>query len=390
LESSSAGALINHKGFKALLNDLLPLVTLVTPNNHELSALTGISINTNKDRETAAQHLLNRGANAVLVKGGHFETDNNKSVDYFVSTQTSFYLAGQRWQARENVRGTGCAFASAVACSMSKRYSFSDAIVFAKAFISSGIRQAKENNQSLKLSFAKQSKVNPFDLEDYPELYKNQEELLRATSFPSCNTKKLGVYPVVDSFDWIKKLVPLGIKTIQLRIKDQPAEALENELSDAIEYAKKHQIRLFINDYWELAIKHKAYGIHLGQEDLDKLNSNDLDKIAAAGCRLGVSTHCYTEVARAHAIKPSYLALGPIFATTSKDMPWIPQGVSAVQNWMDLLGAEYPLVAIGGINYERAKGLKETGIGSVAMITAITEAADYQEVTRSLITLFTD
>ncbi len=388
LESSSAGTLINHKGFKALLKDLLPLVTLITPNNNELSALTGISINTNEDRETAAQSLLSRGANAVLVKGGHFETGKNKSVDYFASTQSSFYLAGQRWQDRWNVRGTGCAFASAVACSMSKHYSLSDAIVFAKAFISNGIRQAKENNQSLRLSFAKQSKVNPFDLEDYPELYKNQEELERTSTFPSCNTKKLGIYPVVDSFNWVKKLVPLGIKTIQLRIKDQPAEAVESELSDAIEYAKKNQIRLFINDYWELAIKHKAYGIHLGQEDLDELNSNDLDQIANAGCRLGVSTHCYTEVARAHAIKPSYLALGPIFETTSKDMPWIPQGVFAVQNWMDLLGAEYPLVAIGGINYERTKALKETGIGSVAMISAITQADDYAIATRQFLALW--
>lgn len=393
LESSSGGALINHKGFKALLKDLLPLATLVTPNNHELSALTGITINTNADRESAARNLLDRGAKTVLVKGGHFQTDKNHSIDYFAGftpTESSFYLKGQRWQERQNVRGTGCAFASAVACSLSKGYSLTDAVVFAKAFISSGIRQAKESNQSLRLSFANQSKVNPFDLEDFPELHKNQGELERVRSFPSCNTKKLGIYPVVDSFDWIKKLVPLGIKTIQLRIKDKPPEAVENELSDAIEYAKKHQIRLFINDYWQLAVKHKAYGIHLGQEDLDQLDSDDLDKIAEAGCRLGISTHCYSEVARAHAIKPSYLALGPIFATTSKDMPWIPQGVPAVHNWVDLLGDEYPLVAIGGINYARAEALKETGIGSVAMITAITEAPDYQEVTRSLIKLFED
>ncbi len=388
LTSSSDGTLLNHKGLKALLNDLLPLVTLITPNVNELSTLTKLPIHTEKDRKTAANKLLKLGAKSVLVKGGHFQADTTKSIDYYINATESFYLTGTRWEERLNVRGTGCALASAIACSLSKAYSLSDAIVFAKAFISSGIRQAVVADQQLKLHFEHTNKVNPFQLEDFPRLYKNIEACAQHPVFASCDTQQLGIYPVVDSVDWLKKLIPLGIKTIQLRIKEHPPEAVESDLIEAIHVAKKHNIRLFINDYWQLAVKHKAYGIHLGQEDLDKLGNDDLAMITNAGCRLGISTHCYTEVARAHGIKPSYLALGPIFDTTSKIMPWIPQGVPAVHNWVDLLGNAYPMVAIGGINQERAKALKKTGIGSVAMITAITEANDYQQVTKQLLALW--
>lgn len=215
------------------------------------------------------------------------------------------------------------------------------------------------------------------------DLIKDGEEYI----FASCETKKLGIYPVVDSLAWIKKLVPLGVETIQLRIKDKQDADVEEIIVDAINFCKDYPVRLFINDYWRVAVKHKAYGIHLGQEDLSDTN---LQAIIDAGCRLGVSTHSYQEVSRATSIKPSYIALGPIFATTSKDMPWIPQGVAAVTKWVDMLGDDYPLVAIGGINFERAQALKETGVGSVAMISAITESDDYEKATKELLALWSD
>jgi len=224
---------------------------------------------------------------------------------------------------------------------------------------------------------------------DMPKLVKSALNLFDVYNFTSCNSKppnnKLGIYPVVDSVEWLEKLIPLGIETIQLRIKDQKPEDVENDIIAAIKLGHEHKVRVFINDYWPLAVKHNAYGIHLGQEDLDDA---DMKTIADSGCRLGVSTHSYTEVARALQIDPSYLALGPIFATTSKDMPWIPQGVPAVQNWVGLLNDDYPLVAIGGINFERAKELKQTGIGSVAMISEITKADDYQTATNDLLKLW--
>lgn len=128
-------------------------------------------------------------------------------------------------------------------------------------------------------------------------------------AFPATDAR-LGLYPVVDSVEWIERLLGAGVHTIQLRIKDQPADQAEPDIIRSIALGRRYQARLFINDYWQLAVKHQAYGVHLGQEDLD---TADLDAIRAAGLRLGVSTHDDAELARAVAIKPSYIALGHIF-----------------------------------------------------------------------------
>ncbi len=389
ITSSSKGKLLNSAGIESLKAKLLPLVDLITPNTDELSLLTDNSINDFEQLESACHSLLQQGAKAVFAKGGHF-TNKKYSIDYFIDPHESFYLQGQRWEDKSNVRGTGCALATTIACKRHQQFALNDSVVFAKAFISNGIRHAQYINEQHILHFAKHGVPHPFDLMDYPKLFKNIETLNthlenKQTPFERCDSHMLGIYPVVDSLDWIKKLVPLGIKTIQLRIKDQKDEDVEEEIKQTIEYAKQHEVRLFINDYWRVAIKHQAYGIHLGQEDLDDA---DMQAIAESGCHLGVSTHSYTEVARAYGLNPSYLALGPIYATTSKDMPWIPQGVQAVQNWFDLLGSEYPLVAIGGINHQRASNLKPTKVGSVAMISAITQADDYKKATHDLIELW--
>lgn len=125
--------------------------------------------------------------------------------------------------------------------------------------------------------------------------------------------------------------------------------------------------------------------MHLGQEDLHDAN---LIEIEQAGLRLGISTHSYWELARALAINPSYIALGPVFETTSKQMPFSPQGIERVKLWTKLLGDNYPLVAIGGIDQQRAETLKQTGVGSVAMISAITQADDYKKATKDLVSIW--
>ena len=134
-----------------------------------------------------------------------------------------------------------------------------------------------------------------------------------------------------------------------------------------------HQAQVFINDYWPLAIKHHAYGVHLGQEDLD---SADLVAIQQAGLRLGISTHGYYEILRALEYQPSYIALGHIFATSTKEMPSLPQGVSRLALYQKLIGERCPTVAIGGITIERAAKVWRTGVTAVAVVSAITQAND--------------
>ncbi|WP_337233790.1 thiamine phosphate synthase [Proteus terrae] len=206
----------------------------------------------------------------------------------------------------------------------------------------------------------------------------------RSSNTPFASTeKKLGLYPVVDSIEWIERLLKTGVTTLQLRIKDKQPNDVEQEIVEAIKLGKQYHARLFINDYWQLAIKHHAYGVHLGQEDLDIA---DLNAIKKAGLRLGISTHDETELQRAKALRPSYIALGHIFPTTTKDMPSKPQGLKALKHQVEQT-PNFPTVAIGGISLERVPDVVATGVGSIALVSAITKAPDWQQVTRKLLEL---
>ncbi|CUU25477.1 thiamine-phosphate pyrophosphorylase [Duffyella gerundensis] len=200
--------------------------------------------------------------------------------------------------------------------------------------------------------------------------------------FPA-TAPRLGLYPVVDSVEWIERLLSAGVRTIQLRIKDRSSIDVEPAIVAAIALGKKYAARLFINDYWQLAIEHQAYGVHLGQEDLEVA---DLQAIQQAGLRLGISTHDDAELDRALALRPSYIALGHIFPTQTKAMPSAPQGISELQRHLARLG-EMPTVAIGGISLARAPEVLATGVGSIAVVSAITQAADWRLATAELLAL---
>ena len=194
---------------------------------------------------------------------------------------------------------------------------------------------------------------------------------------------RLGLYPVVESVVWIERLLDAGVRTLQLRIKDKRDEEVEADVVAAIALGQRYNARLFINDYWRLAIKHQAYGVHLGQEDLQ---TTDLKAIREAGLRLGVSTHDDMEIDVALAARPSYIALGHVFATQTKQMPSSPQGLAQLARHVQRL-KDYPTVAIGGISLQRAPDVLATGVGSIAVVSAITQAHDWRAATARLLEL---
>ncbi|QIP54362.1 thiamine phosphate synthase [Hafnia alvei] len=201
-------------------------------------------------------------------------------------------------------------------------------------------------------------------------------------TFPATE-QRLGLYPVVDSVEWIEHLLKAGVRTIQLRIKDQPEQAVESDIAHAIALGRHYQARLFINDYWQLAIKHRAYGVHLGQEDLDIA---DLQAISNAQLRLGLSTHDDAEMDRALSYRPSYIALGHIFPTQTKVMPSAPQGLIDLKRQVARI-PDYSTVAIGGINIDRVPAVLKCGVGSIAVVSAITQAPDWLAATDTLLQL---
>lgn len=179
-------------------------------------------------------------------------------------------------------------------------------------------------------------------------------------------------YPIVPDADWLARLVPLGVRTVQLRIKDAAPKDVRRQIAASLTVARRHDCQLIVNDYWREAIDEGADYVHLGQEDL---TDADLSAIKSAGLRLGISTHSEAELAVALAAKPDYVALGPIYETKLKVMKWAPQGLDRLGDWKRRIGA-LPLVAIGGITPERADVVLAAGAQSVAVITDFMTAAD--------------
>ena len=175
-------------------------------------------------------------------------------------------------------------------------------------------------------------------------------------------------YPIFDRASWLERLLPLGIKLVQLRVKDLPESETRAEIRRARDLCAAHGAILVVNDYWRLAIDEGCSWVHLGQEDLDDA---DLPAIRAAGLKLGLSTHDEAELDRALALAPDYLALGPVYPTILKIMRWHEQGLARVTEWKAKIGA-IPLVAIGGMSVERAAGAFAAGADVVSAVTDIT------------------
>ncbi|MCV6585545.1 MAG: thiamine phosphate synthase [Marinibacterium sp.] len=175
-------------------------------------------------------------------------------------------------------------------------------------------------------------------------------------------------YPIFDDVDWLRRMLPLGVKLVQLRVKDQPDAVLRAQISAARDLCRAHGAHLVVNDHWKLAIDLGCDWLHLGQEDLD---TADLPAIRAAGLKLGISTHDTAELDRALALAPDYVALGPIYPTILKQMKWHQQGVDKLTDWKARIG-DIPLVAIGGMSVERAQGAFDAGADVVSAVTDIT------------------
>lgn len=175
-------------------------------------------------------------------------------------------------------------------------------------------------------------------------------------------------YPIFDSVDWLERALPLGVRLVQLRIKDRAPDTLRRDIRTGLTLARKYGAALVVNDHWQIAIEEGADWLHLGQEDLD---TADLPAIRRAGLKLGVSTHDHAELDRALALGPDYVALGPVYPTILKAMKWDQQGLERVTEWKRAVG-DTPLCAIGGMSVARAPGAFEAGADIVSAVTDIT------------------
>ncbi|MFI4937424.1 MAG: thiamine phosphate synthase [Candidatus Berkiellales bacterium] len=312
--------------------------TVLTPNVNEAEILTGKTIISTKDMIIAADLLCQLGAKNVILTGGHLP--GGDVHDLWTNGKDHAWRVAPRIPLLRS-HGTGCVFSSALAAHMACGYSIQDAFPLARKAVRQSIESAYEPFPDLK--FARMQKHDP----------------------------ALGFYPIVDSVKWVERLIGWGVKTIQLRLKDKSENTCRFEIKQAIEMARRHHIQLFINDYWELALEYQAYGVHLGQTDLDHC---DLLQLQKSGLRIGISTHNEQELERALALKPFYIAFGPIYTTRSKKMPFPPQGIAKLTEWRQRVSC--PLVAIGGINLENVDQILSCHVDGVAVISAVTQSND--------------
>ncbi len=175
-------------------------------------------------------------------------------------------------------------------------------------------------------------------------------------------------YPIFDSADWLRRALPLGVRLVQIRLKDLAPDRLLAEIALCQKLCRDHGATLVVNDHWQAAMDLGCDFIHLGQEDLD---SADIAAIRKAGLRLGISTHDHAELDRALRLAPDYVALGPVWPTILKKLKWEQQGLDRVRDGRRLVGAT-PLVAIGGVTPERALEAFAAGADIASAVTDIT------------------
>lgn len=399
---ASSGDPLCAPGTRQSLALLWPYVDLLTPNALELAELTRSPISSPATTLAACAQLVAAGVGAVLAKGGHHPemADQEKAVwpsgqcvDLLATATGEWWLVLPRLPSRHS-HGSGCTLASAVACLLAHGYDLADAVTLARAYVQQGLHAAQPIGhgpgpvahtgwprrpdclpQILPVRHDGQHTVH-----DQPSLALCDQWLAlnRRPAFAAC-PPRLGFYPVVDSLEWVKRLLGWGVKTLQLRIKQSVDGRMESDIADAILLARRAGAHLFINDHWALALKLGAWGVHLGQEDMVQA---DLSALAQAGIRVGLSTHGPFELACALGWRPSCVALGHLFPTQTKQMPSRPQGILGLQRQLPLCGAT-PTIAIGGIDLSRVDAVRATGVGSIAVVSAITAAVDPQQSVRA-------
>lgn len=373
LGSTTGTAFADDALLQAYVHELLPRATVATPNRAEALRLGVPGLAASGDTPEAPMWLA-PGASLVVTGG---DASGALACDWMHTPQARGWLSLAR-VATHHQHGTGCTFASSAAAALAHGYCAADAVVLAKMATTHALRHGYAAGSGAGPVCAQSDFAqHPSNL---PALTPQRPSAAEPNPFAALTSNDLGVYAVVDSADWVGRVLDSGIRTVQLRIKDPLDPTLQAQVRKSIALAAQTPgAQLFINDHWQLALACGATGVHLGQEDLDQV---DLDALRRAGVRLGISTHSYWEVARAWGLRPSYIACGPIFATQSKDMPWIAQGLDNMRYWSGLLPT--PVVGIAGIGVAQMADVAAAGVASAAVITAITRAADPDGACRQL------
>jgi thiamine-phosphate pyrophosphorylase len=193
------------------------------------------------------------------------------------------------------------------------------------------------------------------------------------------------LYPITDRrlsglshAEQVARLCEGGARLVQLREKELSPREFYAEALEALRVARTFGARVIVNDRADVALAWGADGVHLGQDDMPPAPARAL---LGDGAVVGFSTHNVEQAVEAARLPVDYIAVGPVFATSSKRNPDPVVGLEGVRRVRDSIG-RVPLVAIGGVTAESARSVLEAGADSVAVIGALLSAADPAEITR--------
>lgn len=363
------------------LQALLPWVTCLTPNGLEAAQWLQCALVELPDPVTTAQALqASLGCQTVLLKGGHtLDVPNNVHCDDIWSDgQDTLCLRSPRLA--RHARGTGCNLATALAAALALGYDPASAAIFAKMCLNQGLQKAGPLDQPAGplpiTGWPADPTLRPAVWSPTPR--HQRDDLLEHISsappapghFPALKRPDVGYYPLVSDHAQLKHCLTTwpDVHTYQLRIKSTDTAYCRQEISQCIQTARNQPapLALFINDHWQLAIELGAYGVHLGQSDL---NPTALAALAQAGLRLGISTHTLAELAQAATLNPSYIAIGPIKPTTSKTVPYPPVGWKKLSQYSGLI--DCPVVIIGGLTPKDLNQAQQCGAAGIALLSQV-------------------
>ena len=383
LAASTGKDLADDSLLQAYVHELLPRTHVFTPNRHEAARLGQLLDSTAQIGTTAAPHWPHLADwQSVCITGG--DTLNGAwAMDWVQSPQATGWLALPRLAQVHN-HGTGCTFATSVAAALALGFVAADALVLAKMATSHALEQAYAAGGGAgpvhaQAGFAMKPQHMPYMSWgcDLPAVCDAQyaERLSRVP------TLARDVYVLVDSVARLEQALAAGAKLVQLRIKTPAAadaawhQQLAQDIAAAVGMAKAAGADLFINDHSAQAMQAAANGLHLGQEDWQALSKDSRHALLSGAVNIGLSSHSLWELARARSIAPAYIACGPVWPTTTKDMPWLPQGLDNLSWWVQMVAC--PVVGIGGVlDYVQAVQVARTRAHAVCLVRGL--GADMQ------------
>jgi thiamine-phosphate pyrophosphorylase len=178
------------------------------------------------------------------------------------------------------------------------------------------------------------------------------------------------IYPITDvsisnlsHVEQIKRLINGGAGLIQLREKNASPREFYESAREVLSVAEERNVKIIINDRADIALALKT-GVHLGQDDLPPPAAR---KLLGKNAVIGFSTHSVEQAIEAVRLPVDYIAIGPVFATKTKQNPEKTVGLKGVERVRRAVG-NFPLVAIGGVTFENAGSVFAAGADSVAVI----------------------